>query len=239
MHPHEPEKRLSAGDLCPFCGTSVQITKEHVLPRWTFANCDRKFFISAVNGLNQTYNRTTIPACNTCNNELLSSIENYINEVLYRYDNRLGLALEDLENLIRWLEIIDYKFQVLEVKRTFKASKTGGFIPFLANYPMAVMHDKVNYSPYKAIAQLRRIRNQLTRKSKSHKLNSLVLFKMKEPIGFYYFHNPEEFIFLQMPQYNTAVFYFYEREFKTERQAANAAMNIIKMVQEDNQEEGA
>src|SRR5438445_10310906 len=65
-------------DLCVFCGSNNNLTKEHVIPRWTFENSTTKFFTTKMNGLDQTYNKTTIPACSICNNDKLSSLEKYI-----------------------------------------------------------------------------------------------------------------------------------------------------------------
>ena len=65
-----------------------------------------------------------------------------------------------------------------------------------------------------------------TVKSKSQYVNSLVVFKTKNQ-GFYFFHNMNEFIFLELPQFKVAIFYFYNKSFENELDAYNEAMKII------------
>lgn len=99
--------------FCMFCGTKNNLTKEHVLPRWTFEKCTKKDFIISLNGLRQTYNTTTIPACTTCNGVYLNSLEKAIIKSISEIDLKNSFFIdEELQNIIRWLEIIDYKFQV-------------------------------------------------------------------------------------------------------------------------------
>lgn len=69
-------------EICAFCATTSNLTKEHVIPRWVFENCTRKFFTTNMNGVEQTYNKTTIPVCADCNNNLLANIESQINSIL-------------------------------------------------------------------------------------------------------------------------------------------------------------
>jgi hypothetical protein len=49
--------------VCMFCGNTQNITKEHIIPRWVFAKDTKAFFTVTLNGLDQTYNKETIPAC--------------------------------------------------------------------------------------------------------------------------------------------------------------------------------
>src|SRR5687768_13649671 len=76
--PRTSLKDKSKREICVFCANHNNLTKEHVLPRWTFENCTKKFFVTDVNGSEQTYNKTTIPVCADCNNNLLGNIESYI-----------------------------------------------------------------------------------------------------------------------------------------------------------------
>ena len=64
-------KNQSLPEICIFCGSPKNLTKEHVLPRWAFDNSVKRFFTTDINGFNQTYNKTTIPTCSTCNTEIL------------------------------------------------------------------------------------------------------------------------------------------------------------------------
>lgn len=112
-------------ELCVFCGSTSNLTKEHVIPRWVFDKSTKGFFITDINGLSQTYNKTTIPACSSCNSDYLNHLEKYTQKSFERIDLKQdGFSQEQHENIIRWLEIIDYKFQILNTIRKFRASKT-------------------------------------------------------------------------------------------------------------------
>ncbi len=223
------QKPRSKKEICIFCSSNQLLTKEHVLPRWTFENNTERFFITEINGLGRTYNRTTVPSCSTCNNELLGYLESYIVQLFKTADLAKGFFSDyDLQNIIRWLEIIEYKFQVLDMKRQFITSKTGGYIPYLTDFPLAVLTEKVG-SPSKAVSQVRLAQKRVTIKSKKEKINSLVIFQTKNR-KFYFFHTPNEFIYLELPQYRIAMFYFYSKNFKNNFNAFNAAMKIIKKV---------
>ncbi|RDC66530.1 hypothetical protein [Adhaeribacter pallidiroseus] len=216
-----------AQDLCMFCSSKNNLTKEHVIPRWTFENCTKRFFTTKINGLDQTYNKTTIPACSDCNNDRLSSLEKYINNLfLQNGPDQNYFSANELSNIIRWLEIIDFKFQVLNAKRVFTASKEKGFIPYLADFPLSVLRDNINYSPSKAVSELRRSQSRITKKSKSLNLNSLVVLKTLNK-SFHFFHKMDEFIFIELPQFNLALFYFFKRTFLTIHEGQIEAMKII------------
>ena len=36
---------------CVICGTNKYLTKEHVIPKWTFGADEKKFFVTSINGL--------------------------------------------------------------------------------------------------------------------------------------------------------------------------------------------
>ena len=132
-------------DICVFCGSTDNLTKEHVIPRWTFEGSTDKFFITNINGLQQTYNKTTIPACSTCNNDRLGFLELYINNLFAEVNlEKSYFSHLELENIIRWLEIVDYKFQILNARRLFLRSKEKGYIPFLADFPISV-HGRIYF----------------------------------------------------------------------------------------------
>lgn len=48
-------RKNSDKDLCIFCGSREDLTKEHVLPKWTFESQPDKHFITNINGLSQNY----------------------------------------------------------------------------------------------------------------------------------------------------------------------------------------
>ena len=216
--------------ICMFCGSQKQITKEHVIPRWTYAGCTKKDFTTNINGLSQTYNKTVISACSTCNNDLLGELELYINNLFSATNlNTDFFNNNERSNIIRWLEIIDYKFQVLNSKRHFLASKDNGFIPYLADFPLAILRPNINYSPAKAVSEIRRSFKRLTKKNKILNLNSLIVFKSSNK-GFHFFHTMDDFIFIELPQYKLALFYFYKKVFATEKDAKDEADKIISKV---------
>ena len=211
-----------------FCSSTNNLTKEHVLPRWVFDNSTERFFTTDINGFNQTYIKTTIPACSICNSDILNSLEKYVQKTFENRDIKNNpFSLEELENIIRWLEIIDYKFQILNVRRKFKASKKVGYIPYLADFPLSVLRKSVDYSPSKTITEVRRSQKRVTTKSKIKNINSLVTFKTKNK-EFHFFHHMDDFIFIELPKQQIAIFYFYRKQFDNELSAYKETMEIIK-----------
>ena len=127
---------------CILCGTEQNITKEHVLPKWVFESNATQFFTTDVNQLNRSYITATLPACKSCNSNVLNSIERYIQKTLSQVDlKKRFYTPQEWDNVIRWLEIIDFKFQVLDIITKFRAHKTAGYIPYLADFPIALLRD--------------------------------------------------------------------------------------------------
>lgn len=176
-----------------------------------------------------TYNKTTIPVCADCNNNLLGSFENYIISVLNRDLSSTFFTNDELQNIIRWLEIIEYKFQLLEIRRKFIKSKHSQYIAYLRDIPVSIMRSSIDYSPSKAIAQIRLAQKRVIEKSKVSNQNSLIIFKTKNE-GFHFFHNLNDFIFLELPKLEVALFYFYSRKFEDHEVAKEEAMKIINKV---------
>jgi hypothetical protein len=225
-------KEKSKTEICVFCADVNNLTKEHVLPKWTFENCTKKFFVTNTNGSEQAYNKTTIPVCANCNNNLLGNIESYIVCLFTHVDlSKEFFTAHEIENIIRWLEIIEYKFQLLEIRRKFIKLKSSQFIKYLTDIPLSLMREDIDYSPSKAIAQIRLAQKRVTQKSKSKNQNSLVIFKTKND-SFYFFHHLNDFIFLELPKFGIALFYSYSRNFENEETAKSEAMKIIASVYE-------
>jgi hypothetical protein len=212
---------------CILCGTEQNITKEHVLPKWVFESNAKHFFTTDVNQLSRPYINSTLPACKSCNSILLNGIEKYIQKTLSEVDlvNRYYTA-EEWDNVIRWLEILDFKFQVLDITTKFRAHKTAGYIPALADFSIAFMRDmSVRSVTSKARLALKRIGT----KNKNGRPNSLIVGRTIKKT-FHYFHKSGQFIHLELPTYNKGFFYFYEKEYKKDKAALKEAMKIIKEI---------
>lgn len=223
----EPHNFAEENDLCTFCGKEEDLTKEHVLPKWCFENDPERFFKTVINESKQTFIKTTIPACSTCNNETLSKVENHINNLFRNTDlNDNYYDYEELLDVIRWLEIIEYKFHILNFKRKFIRKQSDDFIPLFRNVPMSIMRSNIELSPCKAIAQLRRSQERIKRKDKESKYYSLVFWKSqnKQPL---FFHTMDEHIFFEFPKYQLAMFYFFNKEFESNFHAEKEAKDII------------
>ncbi len=216
--------------MCVFCSSTKNLSKEHVIPRWMFEKCTKKHFITNVNGISQTYNRTTIPVCSICNTDLLSNLEKYINQLFVATDlTNTFFTNQELENIVRWLEIIDYKFQILNIRRRFLKSKESGVIPYLIDFPISILRLNKEYTPSKVVSETRRSQKRITIKSKVQNINSLVVFKTSNP-DFHFFHNMNDFIFIELPKQKIALFHFYNKIFDNVNDANKEAMEIIKGV---------
>jgi len=225
--PKISSKEKPKKEICVFCANEDNLTKEHVLPKWTFENCPKELFVTNINGSKQTYNKTTIPVCANCNNNLLGSIESYIISIFNETDLSNSFFSDDqLHNIIRWLEIIEYKYQLLEIRRKFIKSNSSEYIKYLRDIPVTIMRENIDYSPSKAVIQIRTAQKRVTEKSKVGNQNSLIIFKTKNE-SFYFFHHLNDFIFLELPKFGIALFYFYSRKFENVEVAKNEAMKII------------
>ncbi len=223
-------KKKSKLEICTFCGSPNNITKEHVLPRWVFGKCTKKSFTTDINESEQTYNKTTIPACSRCNNNWLANIEKYLVSIFKNTNlDESFFTNHEVQDIIRWLEIIEYKFQIFEIRRKFTKSKSAGYIPYLADIPVSIMREEIDYSPRKAISQIRLSQKRVTVKAKNINENSLLVFKSKNR-SFSFFHQMNEFIYIELPEFKIALFYFYSKHFKNIKFAHREAMKIIESV---------
>jgi hypothetical protein len=216
--------------LCMICAATAEMTREHIIPRWLFLKRTDAFFTINLNGLNQTYNKATIPVCRRCNSELLNELERAVQQLLTKRDVEVDpFVAEETAVLIRWLELIDYKLQIYNISRKFKTSKTAGHIPLLEDIPLYLLLQNKNYSPFQVLTAIRRSLNRQAVAGKWNKLNSLVVFKTSNQ-GHNFLHTIDEFIFLEMPQYQIALFYFYNMEFDSVGEAHDQAMEILRKV---------
>lgn len=223
----DPWNISDESDACCFCGSNKNITKEHVLPKWSFQNDEKKFFITEINNSKQTFMKTVIPTCEICNNETLSKIEKYTKSLLSRTDlcNDYFLYGESL-NLIRWFELIEYKFHVLEFRRKFRVRKGGKYEPIFRDVPMSVMRLNVGLRPHNALAQLRKSQLRLKRKDKDIRYNSLVIYKSQHEQKLF-FYKMDAYIYLSFPEYQMSMFYFYNEVFESNSKAGELADEII------------
>lgn len=214
-------------NVCIFCNSQSGLTKEHVIPKWCFQNEPDRYFITLINDSQQTFNKTAVPACASCNNAILSKIEKHV-QSLFQNTNLADdyFNYDDLIHIIRWLETIEYKFHVLEFRRKFRAKKAQEYIPIFRDVPMSIMRHSIRLSPYKALAQLRLSQNRVKRKEKDSRYYSLVMFRSKNKIS-RFFHSLDNFIFLEFPEYELALFYFYNELFDDNYAAADRAKEII------------
>ncbi|KQB99198.1 hypothetical protein [Pedobacter sp. Hv1] len=216
--------------ICMFCGSVGPITKEHILPRWTFQNDTERFFNITLNGQSQTYNKSTIPACAKCNSVLLNYLERKIQVLFTTADPKnVEFTSQDAQNIIRWLEIIDYKFHIMNISNRFLNLKNANHIPYLKNLPLYMLLPNKDYSPSRVLTEIRKILYRLSIKDKKLSLNSLVIFKTSNKSD-HFFHTLNDFIFLELAKYGIAIFYFYSKSFKNSEMAYKAAMKIVKEV---------
>lgn len=212
---------------CIICGSEDNITEEHVLPKWVFESDGKRSFTIDINQLPKRYISATLPACQYCNSVLLNNIERNIQKTLSVVDlKHRYYTSEEWDNIIRWLEIIDYKFQIFDITTKFLAHRTAGYIPALSNYPIAVIRQ---LSEYSVKSKCRLALKRVATKNKSSRATSLMVGRTIEK-SFHYFHTSGQFIHLELPTYNKAFFYFYEREFKNDRIMKRESLKIIKSV---------
>lgn len=172
----EPVKKL---ETCVFCRSSSNITKEHVMPKWLFKKDTHIKFISSVNRQTQTYNNSAISTCDICNNSILAHIESHIIETVHRLDKSKVYYYEDLCNVIRWLEILDYKLQVFDCCRKYIKYGNSEYDPNWGVLPLAVLRHFYEFKPYKAYDHLRSSQRRITVKTKLDRTNSLVVLSNK------------------------------------------------------------
>ena len=215
--------------ICILCGKTENLTKEHVIPKWVFGNDQKKNFITNINGICQTYSKTVLPACAHCNSYILGALERYI-EILF---SRIDLTVDNFSNnekekIILWIDFIEYKFQVLNLRRKLKKPYSGNYVAALSKIPIGIMQ-KMDISPNKVFSNCRHAYKKLAVKSKSRKVNSLVVYKTSNK-GFHFFHKVNEFIFIELPKQKVAFFYFIDKKFINHKDAGNAALDKIKLV---------
>jgi len=210
-------------DICTFCGSENKLTKEHVLPKWVFQNDPEKLFVTKINESSQTFIKTAIPTCAKCNNDTLSKIENHIVALFRDTDLHSDyFEYDESLNIIRWLEIVEYKFHILNFRRKFRRKQNEDYIPYFRDVSLSVMRLNIELSPYKALSQLRKSQARIKRKEKDCRYCSLVIWRSKNKQQLF-FRTMDEHIFFEVPEYHMAMFYFFNKEFKSYYEAENYA----------------
>lgn len=215
-------------EICVFCKTQKNLTKEHVLPKWLFQNKTNIGFEIRANQQSVSFLKSVVPACNNCNNSILAEIEKKIIFILENLEKNKYYDINDLENIIRWLEILEYKLQVFSNRLKYIKYADEPFSDF-GIIPVSWMNYFWEMRPFKALSDLKFIQRNISIKNKSSNLNSLIIFKTKEP-HFQFFHQNSEYIFISFPMYNNAIFYFFRKKFKNAKDAQSEAIEIMKKI---------
>lgn len=221
-----PYQGILTDEICVFCKTNKNITKEHIIPKWVFEKNVSETMVSSLNRQSQTYNKAVLPVCATCNNEYLAKIENHIIDILYRIDGLHGIVLEDLFDIIRWIEIIDYKFQVYECRQKYIKYGDLDYDKEWGLFPMAHLRFFHELNPFKSLTLLKRAVTRITKKSKVGKIESLVISRPKVK-HFDFFCLVDEYLYISFPMYNLSIFYFLKKEFDNIQDSFKEAYEII------------
>lgn len=212
-------------NFCILCSNEENITKEHVIPRWAFEKNIDKFFITTLNEAKQKYNSTVVPCCYNCNSNLLKNFENYLKTLLSKETKQFSFT--EQREIIFWLEYIDYKFQFLDLHRKFiKNFKNNQVIPYLRQIPLSLLYSNMPEEPEEVYELLKNSLKKLYRKKSIISLNSLVIFKSKNK-DFYFFHSFKNFIYIELPQCEIALFYFFNKTFFEPQEAYEECIKIL------------
>ncbi|EER9477284.1 hypothetical protein RO182_003947 [Escherichia coli] len=212
-------------DICVLCGSSDDITREHIIPQWAFESNAEKSLINKKNNQSTHYIKVTVPACRVCNSDLLGVFEYNLKKFL---TEKRGDELTDYEYdcIIWWLQYMGFKLQLMDLRTRFLRYKGGDYIPFLANFPVAMFWGDVDTTPGDVFRIIRKSRRNLMSKWKDKKHNSLMVFETSNK-SFHFFHKADEFIFIEIPQVNKAFFFFFNKEFDSHDLAHEECMKII------------
>lgn len=216
-------------EICIFCNSVSKITKEHIIPKWLFENNPDLTAVSSVNKQIQAYNKLVVPVCADCNNTKLSVIENYIIKTIEKVKHEESLTPDDKCNLIRWLEIIEYKLQVYDWRRKYIKYGQSQYDKMWGEFPISMMRHFFELNPYKAYTLLRSSQRRIQQKRKLERTKSLLFIKTPVPY-FSFFNLVNEYIFISFPNNNIAIFYFMRKKHKYWKDLAIEALEVIDKV---------
>ena len=223
VHPATPK---NTKEICVFCKSTSGLTREHVLPQWLFENNADISMVSRVNKQTQTYHKAVVPACETCNNIALSNIEECIIKTIKKIETKDNYTQDDLCNIIRWLEILDYKLQVYECRRKYIKHGNSEYNKDLGEFSVAMLRHFFEMNPFKAYNFLRQSQNRITVKRKYERIESLLIFEPKTS-DFNFFNLANEYIFISFPMFKIAIFYFLRKSHDSDKEALNEAYEIM------------
>jgi|GEM_PF-5936531 len=86
-----------------------------------------------------------------------------------------------------------------------------------------------DWSVTRVIREIRWALNRISIKARAINANSLVVFRSTNTSN-HFFHNLNEFIFIEIAQYGIAVFYFYDGIFESVKATKDEAMAVIDKV---------
>ena len=215
-------------NICIFCGGSGNLTKEHVIPQWVYDRCTKRTFVTTINNNSQTYHKATLPACQDCNNNILGALERHLKHKFNEIDLLKNFfSDDDIDKIILWLEILEYKFHVFDLRRNLNKVKGSKYIPYIGKMPIAMFQGPIDQSPAKVFSNLRNALKTLSVKSKNSKYNSLCVLHTTNP-DFHFFHSSNNYIFIELAQYSVAFFFFYKQQFDNANEASCRAQEIVK-----------
>jgi hypothetical protein len=212
---------------CIFC-SSIATTKEHIIPGWLHRQFSDATFTSQINGQVFDFKRTTVPACTTCNSEILGRIERYLVLRL----NEIGIvdspfSYHDMDIIIRWLELIDYKFQIMNIIQRFIVLKGTSYDPKYAQIPLGVLRRDLD--PSQMLKQLEQSIKRLGVKNKKSRYHAFLQYqRLMDDSEQVFLHGMGNFIALEIPRHYVGIFYFFRKSFTTHSAVHSAMENVIK-----------
>lgn len=196
---------------CIFCGAIDNLTREHVIPQWAFESEADAQVNSLINNHDFDYVRMIVQACNKCNNDSLSILENKVKTILVS-----GIDKSSKRNkmiLIFWMQVIDYKLHVFNYLKKFNRYKGSKFIPEIKDLPMLDLSQRLSNQSEDSLSLIERSIVNILKRNNSKKLNSIAVieyedteFDFKNKMGF--------FTFLKPFNLNSSVFMFHEYHFR-------------------------
>lgn len=213
-------------DMCMLCGSTEDVTREHIIPQWAFESNQQKGLVNKKNNQPVNYIKATVPACKECNSVLLGAFEDSLKRMLLEKGVD-ELISKDIDCIIWWLQYLGFKLQLMDLRSNFLRFKGKEYIPSLSQVPIAMFWGDIDTTPNKIFRIIRKSRRALMRKKKGEKYNSLGVFKTSNK-SFHFFHKVDEFIFIELPQVQKAFFLFYNKEFDHYLDSQKEYMEIIK-----------